>query len=122
VLGERRALAVELAAAPLGARPGEHELAARPLADRELDAEGVAAAPRAELDTRRAEAAAGGGEVDRFEQRRLAGAVSADEQQALGRRLPVEGSEVAEVEESEAQRRRGRRSGRQMRIGMMTQR
>ena len=122
VLGQGGALAVELAAAPRGARPAERELAPWPLADRELDAECVGAAAGAELDARRAEAAAGRGEIDRLEQCRLAGAVAADEQQPLGRRLPVERGEVAEVGEPEAQRGGGQRPRRQMRIGMMTQR
>jgi hypothetical protein len=42
--------------------------------------EGVAAAPRALVEPRGAEAARGGGEIERFEQRRLAGAVAADQQ------------------------------------------
>jgi hypothetical protein len=69
----------------------------------ERDVEGAGAAARALLEPRRAEAARGGGEVDPFEQRRLAGAVAAEKQQPLGRRAPVEGGEVAEVGEAEPQ-------------------
>lgn len=119
VLGERRRFLLQ-GEAPSLCREGETQVPEAVALDLRADEEVVSAARTALTERRRAEALAGGGEVDRFEEAALARAVRAVNQIEARVRPPIGRGERTEAGELEPAKCRG--LGAQMRIGMMTQR
>lgn len=99
---------------------GDRELPEAVARDLRPDEEGLLAARRTFVEVRRAEALAGGGEIDRFEEAALAGAVGAVDELEARPGPPVGGGQGAKAGGAEALERGGLDA--QMRIGMMTQR
>lgn len=119
VLGERRRFLLQ-GEAPSLCRVGETQVPDSVALDLRADEEVLGAARTAFCERRRAEALAGGGEVDRFEEAALARAVRAVNQIEAGLGPPIGRGERTEAGELEPAKCRG--LGAQMRIGMMTQR